>query len=85
MLAARANGLWNIFRLSRGQHENYVTRRLLKCLQQSIECSIGNLMGLVENIDLEAITGGPVSSCFAEFTDLINATIGSGIDLNHIN
>ena len=85
MLATRADGLRNIFGLSRGQHKNYVTRWLLKGLQQSIEGSIGNLMGLVENVDLEAIAGGPISSCFAQFTDLINAAVGSGVNLNHIH
>ena len=85
MLATRADGLRNVFRLSGGQHENYVAWWLLQRLQQGVKSSIGNLMGLIENVDLETIARRPIPSCFAQFPDLIDSTIGSGIDLNHIN
>ena len=47
MLAARADGLRDVLRLRRRQHEHDMTGRLLERLQQSIKCGVGNLMGFV--------------------------------------
>ena len=85
MLAARSNGLRNILRLGRGQHEHDVAGRLLQRFQQSIESRIGDLVGLVENVDLEAIARRAVARSLAQLADLVNAAIGGGVNLNHVH
>ena len=85
MLTARPDSLRNVFRLRRRQHKYHVTGRLLQCLQQSVKCRIRDLVGLVENIDFETIACRTIACSFAQFPDLINATIGGGVNLDHIN
>jgi hypothetical protein len=58
VLAARADGLGNILRLGGRHHEDDVVRRLLQGLQQRVEGRVGDLMGLVEDVDLVAIARG---------------------------
>ena len=61
VLAARAHGLRDVFRLRRRHHEDDVVRRLLERLEQGIEGSIGDLMGLVEDVDLVFVACGTVA------------------------
>src|ERR1700722_3822543 len=85
VLAARPDGLRDVFRLCGRQHEHDVIRRLFERLEQSIESGISDLVSFVENIDLEAIARGTIPRSLAQFPDLINATVGSGVDLDYVD
>ena len=85
VLAARADGLRNVLGLRGRQHEDDVVRWLLQRFQQGIESSVGNLVSFVENVDLEAVAGWAVARAFAEFADFVNATIGGGVDFDHVD
>ena len=61
VLAARANRLGNVFRLRCRHHENDVARRLFESFQERIESRIRNLVSLVEDVYLVAITGGAIA------------------------
>ena len=61
MLAARADGLRNVFRLRGRQHEDDVVGRLFQSLQQRVESGIGDLVRFVEDVDLEAVAGRTVA------------------------
>ena len=58
VLAARADGLRNVFRLGGCHHEDDVIGRLFQRFQQGIESRIGDLVGFVEDVDLVAIPCG---------------------------
>ena len=85
VLAARANGLRNIFRLGRCQHENDVVRRLFQRLQQRIEGGIGDLVSFVENVNLEAIAGRAIARCLPQFANFVDAAVGGGVDFNDVD
>jgi hypothetical protein len=85
VLAARANGLRNVFRLRGRQHEDDVVRRFLQRLEQSIESGVGDLVGFVENVNLEAVARRAVARGLAQFANFVDAAIGGRVDLDHIN
>ena len=58
VLAARADGLGNVFGLRGGEHEDDVVGRFLQRFQERVEGSVGDLVSFVEDVDLEAIAGG---------------------------
>ncbi len=85
MLAARANRLRNVLRLRSREHENDMVRRLFQRLQQGVESGVGNLVRFVENINLEAVARGTVARSLAQFADFVDAAIGGGVDLDHVD
>ena len=85
VLAAGANRLRDILRLGGGQHEDDVPGRLLERLQKRVEGRIGNLVCLVQDVDLEAVAGRPVAGSLAQFPDFIDAAVGGGVDFNHVH
>ena len=58
MLAARADGLRNILGLGCRHHENDVAGRLLQRFEQGVEGGVGDLVRLVEDVDIEAVRAG---------------------------
>ncbi len=85
VLAARANGLWDVLRLRGRHHEDNVLGRLLERLQQGVEGSVGDLVRLIKDDDLEAIPRGTVARGIAQFTDLVDAAVCGGVDLKHVD
>ena len=85
VLAARADGLRNVFRLRGRHHENHVRGRLFQRLQQRVKGGIGNLVGFVEDPDLVAVARRTVTGGIAQFADFVDAAIGGGVDLDHVN
>jgi hypothetical protein len=85
VLAARADGLGNVFRLGGGHHEDDVGRRLLKSLEQRVEGGLSDLVGLVEDVDLVSIPAGRVAGGVAEFSNLVYAAIGGGVNLDDVD
>src|SRR5437879_733551 len=85
MLAARADGLWNIFGLSRRQHEHNVPGWLFQSFQQRIESRVGDLMSFVENINLEAVARRPVAGRLAQLTNFVDAAVSRSVNFNYID
>ena len=85
MLAPRPDGLRNIFRLGCRHHENDVIWRLLKSFQKSIKSRVGNLVGLIQDVDLVFIARRPVTSSVSKFANLIDAAVGRGVNLDHVH
>ena len=85
VLAARADGLRNIFRLGRRHHEDDVRRRLFEGLEQGIEGGLGDLVGFVEDVDLVAVAGGRIARSVAQLANLVDAAIGGRVDLDHVD
>jgi hypothetical protein len=82
VLAARADGLRDVFRLGSGEHEDGPIRGLFKGLEQGVPGGIGDLVGLVEDDDaVLALVGGPGLDLGGEQPCVVNAAVGGGIDL----
>src|SRR5579864_5405964 len=85
VLAARADSLRNILRLGRGEHEDDVVGRFLQSLEESVESSVGDLMGFVEDVDFETVASRAISGGFAKFADFVDAAVGGGVDFNDVD
>ena len=85
VLAARSDRLRNVLGLGCRQHENDVPWRFLQSLEERIEGSIGDLMRLVEDVNLESIPCRTVACGFAQFANLIDTTVGRGVDLDYVH
>ncbi len=85
VLAARTDGLRNILGSGRGQHENHMAGRLFQSLEQRIEGRVGDLVGFVEDIYLEAVACRAVAGGFAEFADFVDAAVSGGVDFDDID
>ena len=84
MLRARANRIGQIFRLRRGHHEDHFVRRLFERFQQRVGGFVGEHVRFVEDHDFVASAGGRVAHHVAQFAHLVDAAIGGGVDLNHV-
>jgi hypothetical protein len=85
VLAARADGLRDVLGLRGGHHEDDVVGRLFEGLEQSVEGGVGNLVRLVEDVDLVLVARGPVAGGVAELADLVDAAVGGGVDLDDVD
>src|SRR5664280_1148748 len=59
--------------------------RLFQGLKQRIEGGVGDLVGLVENVNLEAVAGRTIARGFAQLANLVDATVGGRVDLDHVH
>ena len=85
VLAARADGLRNVFRLGRSHHEDHVIRRLFQRFKQRIESRIGDLVGFVEDVDLVAIPCRRVPGSITELSNFIDTAVRGGVNLDHVD
>src|SRR5581483_6033488 len=46
---------------------------------------VGDLVGFVEDVDLETVARGAVAGGLAELADFIDATIGGGVDFDDVD
>jgi len=84
MLRAGADGVFEIFRLGGGHDEDDAVGRLFQRFEKGVGSFAGEHVGFVEDDDFAARSGGSVANHFAEFTDLINAAIGSSVDFDDV-
>ncbi len=85
VLAARADGLGDVFGLGGGHHEDDVVGRLFESFEQGVEGGIGDLVGFVEDVDLVLVAGGAVAGGVAKLADLVDAAVGGGVDLDDVD
>ena len=85
VLAARADGLGNVLGLGGGHHEDDVVGRLFERLQQRVEGGVGDLVRLVEDVDLVAVARGAVAGGVAQLANLVDAAVGGGVDLDDVD
>ncbi len=85
VLAARADGLGDVFGLSGGHHEDDVVGWLLEGFQERVEGGVGDLVRLVEDVDFVAVARGAIAGGVAEFADLVDAAVGGGVDFDDVD
>ena len=85
LLAPRSNSRRNLVRLRRAQDKHHPLGRLLERLQQRVKRFVGDLMRLVDDEDFIAVPRRPVPHALAQLPHLVNAAVGSRVDLDHIH
>src|SRR5437667_5096186 len=85
MLAARTDGLRNVLRRGRRQHKDHVSWRLFQGLEQSIEGRISDLVGFIEDVNLEPVARGTITGCLPQLANFIDTAVGSRVDFNLID
>ena len=85
VLAARTDGLRNIFGSGGRHHEDHVAGRLFQRLQQRVEGGIGYLVGFVKDVDLVAVARRTIAGGIAQLANLVDAAIGGRVNLDHVD
>ncbi len=85
VLAARANGLRDVLGLRRGHHEDDVLGRLFEGFEKCVEGGVGDLVRLVEDVDLVLVAGGAIAGGVAELADLVDAAIGGSVNFDYVD
>ncbi len=83
-LAARDDGGQHFVRLSGGQHEDDVWRRLLQRLEQRIEGRRGQHMDLVDHVDFVAAAAAHQVGVLAQLADVVHTGIRGGVYLDDV-
>ncbi|OPZ23275.1 MAG: hypothetical protein BWZ03_00573 [bacterium ADurb.BinA186] len=66
------------------QNKNCMGRRLFKRFKKGIKGFLGQHMNFIDDVNLELCFGRRELNIFPKLADLVDASIGCGIDLNHI-
>src|SRR5207244_1128771 len=80
-----ADSLRDIFRLRGSEHKDDMARRLFEGLQQCVEGCVGNLMGFVQNVNLETIACRTITGRLAQLANLVNTAVCGSIDFDYID
>ncbi len=83
-LAARGDGVGNVERLGRAEDEPHVGGGLLQRFQEGVPRKVGELVRLVDDVDLESPARGRVLHVLAEIADLLDAPVRRAVDLEHV-
>ena len=83
-LAARAHGRQHLGEVGGAEDEDEVGRRLLDQLQQRVPGGVGELVRLVEDVDLVAALGGLEHDALADLADVVDAALRGGVHLDHV-
>ena len=75
----------DLARIRGREHEDDVRRRLLQRLQQGIERGLGQLVDLVDDVDLVLAARRRVLHVLAERPDLFDAPVRGAVDLDHVD
>ncbi len=84
MLRARANRIGQVFGLRRGHHEDDLFRGLLERFQKGVGGLVGEHVRFVEDHDLVARSRRGITHHLAQFADLVDAAVRSGVDLDDV-
>ena len=83
-LAARAHGPEHLVELGRAEDEDEVRRRLLDQLQERIPRGVGELVRLVEDVDLEAALDRLEDDVLADLADVVDPALARCVHLDHV-
>ena len=70
--------------LGRGEHEDDEVGRLLERLEERVPGVLGDLVRLVEDVDLAAQLAGRVGEALAQVADGVDAAVAGGVDLDQV-
>ena len=83
-LAARAHRVEHLVQVGGAEDEDEVRRRLLDQLQQRVEGGRGELVRLVEDVDLVAALGRLEDHALADLADVVDPALRGRVHLDHV-
>ena len=83
-LTARADGREHLREIRRAEDEDEVRRRLLDQLQERVEGGVGELMRLVEDVDLVAPLDRLEDHVVADLADVVDPALGRRVHLDDV-
>ena len=83
-LAARAHGRQHLREVGRAEDEDEVRRRLLDQLQERVPGGVGELVRLVEDVDLVAPFDRLEDDAVADLADVVDAALRGGVHLDDV-
>ncbi len=83
-LEPRQDGRGEGRRLGRGEHEDDEVGRFLERLQERVPGVLGDLVRLVEDVDLAPQVARRIRQALAQVTDRVDAAIAGGVDLDQV-
>ena len=83
-LAARAHRREHLLQLGRAEDEDEVGRRLLDQLQQRLPGGVGELVRLVEDVDLVATLDRLEDDALADLADVVDAALRGSVHLDDV-
>ena len=83
-LAARPHCRRHLLQLGRAEDEEQVGRGLLDQLQQRVPGRVGQLVGLVEDVDLRAALDRLEHDALPELADVVDPALRGGVHLDHV-
>ena len=83
-LAARAHGRQHAREVGRAEDEDEVGRRLLDQLQERVPRLRGQLVRLVDDVDLVAALDRLQHGALADLADVVDAALRGGVHLDHV-
>ena len=83
-LAATQDRGQNPLGIGGGQHKHHPRRRLFQGFEQGVERSGREHVALVNHIHLPAGLNGRKPGALDQFADVVDARVGGGVDLDHI-
>ena len=81
----RADRRDDLVRLGRGEDEPQVRRRLLDQLEQGVGRLVGELVGLVDDVDLEPAGRRGVDGLLAQVPGVVDAAVRGRVELHHVH
>ena len=85
LLTPGQDRLRQFLRFCRRENEHEVVRWLLERFQECVERKNGEHMGFIDDEDLLATASGNESGGLTQISDLLDAPVAGGIDLNDID
>ena len=83
-LAARAHGREHLLQLGRAEDEDEVGRRLLDELEERLPGRVGELVRLVEDVDLVAALDRLEDDALPDLADVVDAALRGGVHLDDV-
>ena len=83
-LAAAEDGRLERFGVGGGEDEDDVRGRLFERLEQRVGGCAGQLVHLVDQVDLKARRAGLVVGTLAQFADVVDAAVAGGVDFDQV-
>jgi len=84
LLAAAEHRHRHLLGIGRAEDEDHVLGRLLQGFEEGIEGVRREHVRLVDDVDLAAAEGGRQVHLLAQVPDLVDASVGGGVDLDQV-
>jgi len=84
VLRTRADGVFQVFRLSGGHHKDYAVRGSSRVFSKALDASPVSMCAFIQDHNFAARSRRSVSDHFSQFANLVDAAVGCGVNFNDV-